>query len=704
MILPVTASETIDLDLILADASGDSSPTTDIINVYMGDDGETLIIEVEVEQTTNDVYHSLYLQFDTDKNASTPLSYYYNGAEYYTHFNFMLGTFRVMDRSFGDPNNGESIFESTYTTDGNKYVLEIPLEVLGYPKSLDFSVEMASTISGDYAPDSGSIPYNCNPAPLDWPRFQKTNYNNGVTDNKAPITNPIGNSFSWESHFSSGDWFDSSTLVLGSTVYVVGNDGVVRAINKTSGDELWATQISVFNSIVGSMAYGDGKLYVPTDDGQIFAIDIVTGNEVWNATLPASPFSKLNTPIIYEENRIYFGEYMGDESYYCYDTDIGNQIWMRSSNSGEGYYWAGAALIGDYLIYGDDGSHLVSVSKIDGTTIDEIDVSTVFSVTTNQIRSSVSYVEETNKLYFTSQGGYCYSLGFDPITGAFNTSNKVSHFIGLSTSTPTIYDGKLYVGTGNVLSASTQKIFYCLDAVTLNENWNFVANGPIESSPVVSTAHDDGNGEVYVYFTTNAATGNVYCLNETGAVQWSWGDSSKTAYTLCGISISEGWMFFGTDSKYLFGFANEESLDLNPIANFMANETFGYAPMIVQFTDQSSYANSWSWDLDGDGNEDSTEQNPQFSYTSPGAYGVTLTVSNSAGTDIETKMDYIYIADDWNPWNDPDSDSGEMITFAEVMEAYNSFISQSGAPGTGEDIDFATVMVMYNAFVSQTPM
>ncbi|MFB9057748.1 choice-of-anchor J domain-containing protein [Mariniflexile ostreae] len=52
--------------------------------------------------------------------------------------------------------------------------------------------------------------------------------------------------------------------------------------------------------------------------------------------------------------------------------------------------------------------------------------------------------------------------------------------------------------------------------------------------------------------------------------------------------------------------------------------------LTVQFTDTSFGAVAWSWDVDGDGLEDYTIQNPTHTYTS-GIYDVTLTISKASG-------------------------------------------------------------------------
>lgn len=78
-------------------------------------------------------------------------------------------------------------------------------------------------------------------------------------------------------------------------------------------------------------------------------------------------------------------------------------------------------------------------------------------------------------------------------------------------------------------------------------------------------------------------------------------------------------------------------------ANFIASQTTGDAPLEIHFTDTSLYEpTSWEWDLDGDGNPDSTLQNPSFTYTASGSYDITLTVSSEGGgTDTITKSAYI---------------------------------------------------------------
>ncbi len=69
-----------------------------------------------------------------------------------------------------------------------------------------------------------------------------------------------------------------------------------------------------------------------------------------------------------------------------------------------------------------------------------------------------------------------------------------------------------------------------------------------------------------------------------------------------------------------------------PIANFSANVSSGCSPLSVQFTDLSENESEKNWDFESDGNPDSADENPVYTFTAPGTYTVNLTVGNENGT------------------------------------------------------------------------
>lgn len=81
-----------------------------------------------------------------------------------------------------------------------------------------------------------------------------------------------------------------------------------------------------------------------------------------------------------------------------------------------------------------------------------------------------------------------------------------------------------------------------------------------------------------------------------------------------------------------------------PVANFSANFTTIDVGDTVTFTDLSTNnPTAWSWSFPGGTPSTSTAENPTVTYNTAGTYNVTLTASNSAGSDAETKNGYITV-------------------------------------------------------------
>jgi PKD repeat protein len=108
------------------------------------------------------------------------------------------------------------------------------------------------------------------------------------------------------------------------------------------------------------------------------------------------------------------------------------------------------------------------------------------------------------------------------------------------------------------------------------------------------------------------------------------------AYAYAGeLSASEQWIAALVTFKTVAGGG-----PVAPTATFSAAPTSGTTPLAVQFTDTSSGSpTSWAWDF-GDG-ASSTAQHPSHTYTAAGTYTVSLTASNSAGSDTLTRTGLI---------------------------------------------------------------
>ena len=82
-----------------------------------------------------------------------------------------------------------------------------------------------------------------------------------------------------------------------------------------------------------------------------------------------------------------------------------------------------------------------------------------------------------------------------------------------------------------------------------------------------------------------------------------------------------------------------------PVANFSANVTTVNAGASVNFTDLSTNSpSSWAWTFTGGTPSSSTVANPtNIVYNTPGNYAVSLTATNTTGSDVETKSGFIVV-------------------------------------------------------------
>ncbi len=85
-----------------------------------------------------------------------------------------------------------------------------------------------------------------------------------------------------------------------------------------------------------------------------------------------------------------------------------------------------------------------------------------------------------------------------------------------------------------------------------------------------------------------------------------------------------------------------------PVADFTADKTYCFDPLPVQFQDTSTgEIDSYHWDF-GDG-KNSTQKNPQHTYTRPGLFTVTLTVTGPGGSDTKKEENFIDVKDKDDP-------------------------------------------------------
>ena len=154
-------------------------------------------------------------------------------------------------------------------------------------------------------------------------------------------------------------------------------------------------------------------------------------------------------------------------------------------------------------------------------------------------------------------------------------------------------------------------------------------------------------------FTANTTSGTApldieftdQSTNSPTSWDWDFGDGNTSTsqnpiytyvgagtYTVSLTATNAG----GSNTEIKTDYITVSLAPVPPTAQFTANTTSGTVPLVVLFTDQSTNTpTSWTWDF-GDGNT-SAQQNPNNTYATAGTYTVSLTATNIAGNETETK-------------------------------------------------------------------
>jgi PKD repeat protein len=138
-------------------------------------------------------------------------------------------------------------------------------------------------------------------------------------------------------------------------------------------------------------------------------------------------------------------------------------------------------------------------------------------------------------------------------------------------------------------------------------------------------------------------------LNSPTSWTWLFGDSGTStsqnpthtystagSYTVTFIATNSA----GSDTLTKIGYITATKATSVPAVSFVTNVTSGSVPLSVQFLDSSNNSPiAWVWSF-GDGGS-STISNPVHTYTTAGTYTVTLTATNSAGSNTVSQTGYI---------------------------------------------------------------
>ncbi len=417
--------------------------------------------------------------------------------------------------------------------------------------------------SGAVSDDGSSPPVTVDPTashtdlPAGW-----TGYNSGSgasTTTAAPTTSDT-TQVSWSASLQDdGTQYVniSDPLIVNDAVYLVtmsGNYGSsssdaakLQVFSTVDGTSLTGHGITLAGSIDFACrpVYADGIIVVPLSDGRLQGISAENYTTLW-VTDAISSGSYSTTTLTESGGLVFMGTAIFGSSslsssgvYQAVDLLTGDVAW-RNVNTVAGYYYTGAAVCGDMLVYGGDDGILTAVSASDGQLLSALDLGAA-------IRSTIVANDEGTTLYVVTYDGYLHSIALSA-DGMLSETAKVQ-FADTSVSTPTLRDGMLYVGGSR---ADYTGVLAVIDASTLKVVDTVSLPASVQCAPLVLTGADGGT---YAYFTCNTTPGGVYVyrVGDSAAQLIYTPDESEQNYCMKSLIVdSNGQLYYSNDSGTFF--------------------------------------------------------------------------------------------------------------------------------------------------------
>ena len=415
---------------------------------------------------------------------------------------------------------------------------------------------------------------------------------------------PAGNQ-KWKKWVGQGTYWSSPSVSRNNDVYFC-SPYLLYAFSQ-DGTKQW--EFRPDRGIISSNAIGpDGVIYFGTEWKSFYAIN-PDGSLKWKVTLTGHTGNNMYIPpAIAEDGTIYT---VPTDILYALNPD-GSVKWTLDLDSCVAPDTS-FALGQDGTIYFGTGDGFLHAVNPDGRIKWAFDSSSTYYDGTFTVRGGPA-IGTGGTVYFPLDANEVNGgriLGLSPEGEAVYTSRySPEGYHGGIWTTPALGSiGAVYFGDWR------GRFYSCSDTQGNYARWVIDTGADrILSSPAV-----DDKGRVYF----GDSNGTVYCVATV--------DTNHLAET--------PWPRFGLDNQGTQSLAVASSID----ADFRGDPVTGYSPLEVSFTDLSTGTiTSWSWDF-GDG-ETSTEQNPTHLYTAPGTYTIALTVSGAAGSDTETKTNYITVS------------------------------------------------------------
>ena len=273
---------------------------------------------------------------------------------------------------------------------------------------------------------------------------------------------------------------EGSAAIVGDTVYVADNKGVVHAIDLASGKNRW--KYVTDNGFETTPLVHDGKLFIGDLSGVFHAVDAATGKVLWTHDTESQIHSSANT----DGQRLVFGNDAGEIIAMSFD---GKVLW--TNEAGDRVNSCPAIRDGVAYVAGCDAT-LRAVRMDTGKQ--------VFGAAMPALSGGSPAVLEDRIVVGTDQG---HVAAFSPQGKQLWDYDQIGNE-AMVYSSPAVADGLVVVG-------ARDRSVHAIDAGTGEAKWTFEARNDVDGSPVIS------GGRVYI----GARDKKLYVLDlKTGKKLW----------------------------------------------------------------------------------------------------------------------------------------------------------------------------------------
>ena len=443
------------------------------------------------------------------------------------------------------------------------------------------------------AQETADPPHDMGPTPDYWTTFGSNNDRSAVKAAES-VAKPEKKVY-WGRLFGElnawGTCSNSDLLVIGDDIYFATGNTLFRVNNKgvVVSQAMLRGDIGYF----ARLAYDNGLILVPLQGAAIQAINASTMKTVWvahsldfyavfdNDTMERHDYVLQDMSslliadgIAYSSTVAIDGEWKSVGGYLrAIDMKTGETIWKADRSffmdelfgwggQGAGFYWSGPLKLGKWIVAaGEDGA----LWAFDTETGDHTLFNNAWPVMpmapnrSPKIRSSL--VHHEGNIYLTTNDGQLHRMLFDAESGEFDPASqfgadKSVKFALASTSTPTIYNGKIYVGgLKEAWSFPGIGVFAVIDLETFEIERSFEIEGEVKATPLVVIGKND---KPYVYFTANNENGALYVYDGEEVTTAYLPEPDKRQYgTASPVIDRHGNIYYTNDSGYLFSLRDE---------------------------------------------------------------------------------------------------------------------------------------------------